>query len=157
MNKYIIFIFLSLFLIERSSADVFKEKGLRYYQPIKVNNPDTYNYIVNALSALNSLDYSNLNNSIEKKGISSFDTLYEACLLEGSSNSTLDFMELNRNLITSKYANQIFLDYKKKLTKAKKITLGRCSDVRSTLDKKFEVEAEIRKQKFISDIFHGNP
>ncbi|WP_442768803.1 hypothetical protein [Acinetobacter bohemicus] len=156
MKKYIPVLFLSLFLIEHSSADVFSEKGLRYYKPIKVNNSNTYNYVFNLLSALNDLDYVNLNNSIEKKGSSSFDTLYAACLLEGSSNSTLDFMHLNSDLITSKYANQFFANNKKRLSNVKKITLGRCSDVRSTLDKKTEVELEMIRQKFISEMIHGN-
>ena len=111
------------------------DKGLGYQSPITVDNIITYNYINELLKKVQFNYYLALMDSIKNKGVSSLDTLKNACTYEGSIYSMLDFMNLNEKF-TNPIIYKIELHSSElSLKEAQKITFGQCHELLATFEK----------------------
>lgn len=143
--------FLSINAFANSSV---ADKGIGYQSPIKVNNKVTYDYIYKLLVVEQSKNYLAVMEAIKTTGNSSYETLKSACYLEGSSNSTLEFMTLNKNYIDSSISKFLFNNSNSTLSTAQKITLGRCTEVLAIIKNQEAVNSKIRQQELMNKLMN---
>lgn len=155
VKNVLLFPFLYLVATNIAYAEYDGSKGVGYRSPIVVKDKVTFDYIRDFQFSLEAESSINLNNSISTTGLNSFETLKLACKLEGASNTSLDFMNKNKQFLNPKHAKSMYSTTNSYISKAKKITSGRCPEVLSILKKQFEVFKEITQQEIINHLRNG--